>query len=704
MKTIKEGRTLQKLERSYSERERLRQEQELEAPTCDSAYDYAVHEDEDQLLQEVDVSDLFSRLPANGFSNHRPECVSDLLQTLEQDENIHPSYDQPYQQSKIYSRPGVDSKQRIKDFAAAFDAALHSARNNLYTEDESLSATSTFFPSASSIAAKFHLDDDQQAAFFTIASQVLDRECFRRKLTDQEPNQMIMYLGGEGGTGKSAVLNALTSYMIGLGVRSKLRIGAPTGVAASNIGGSTIHSLLGLNERKRNGKGPQPTSEKVVDHFKDVTMFFVDEISMSGSRVLQALATKLTDAKSEQKPFGGIDMILTGDFYQLPPISNDALYKCNSQTNITQQQQGMAKFQLCTHVVVLRTQHRMRDEEYKAFVTRFRHGEQNKNGFDDEAYLQRHVISADNSLRKGHLSRLSREPTIIVTSNKKRYHLNMFKATQHAARLGVKMLFNVARDKSSKTPLNNATRLALLLRHECDKTGYGAGLLPMFNSMPVMIKSNLGTELGISNGSTGIIHDIVLDSRENIDYNSSKPHYLRYQPVAVYIKLDTKMDQETKEHEVKFHLDGLPPNVFQLSTTVKSKTKQYPMTLKGIQFPHLPAPVQGTRSQFCFLPAYSITVNSSQGRTMEGAIIHLDGNFKHNAKPYVMLSRLTNGAMMGVLGTWQRSLWSLCPDPIMLQFLQNKIYAWERASRQPVTNLLGNIVVQEQNLRTLYRA
>ena len=66
---------------------------------------------------------------------------------------------------------------------------------------------------------KYGLDEDQTNAFLVIANQVLDRELYRRKITKEPPKQMIMYLGGEGGTGKSKVIKAVTTYMSGLGSR-----------------------------------------------------------------------------------------------------------------------------------------------------------------------------------------------------------------------------------------------------------------------------------------------------------------------------------------------------------------------------------------------------------------------------------------------------------------------------------------------------
>lgn len=92
----------------------------------------------------------------------------------------------------------------------------------------------------------------------------------------------------------------------------------------------------------------------------------------------------------------------------------------------------------------------------------------------------------------------------------------------------------------------------------------------MFRGMPVMTKKNEGTELGISNGSTGVITDIVLDPRETVDYSSKNPHYLLYHPLGVYIRLDTGEDDKGRM-EVKFTLPNLEPNVFMMTTMIKER-------------------------------------------------------------------------------------------------------------------------------------
>jgi hypothetical protein len=106
-----------------------------------------------------------------------------------------------------------------------------------------------------------------------------------------------------------------------------------------------------------------------------------------------------------------------------------------------------------------------------------------------------------------------------------------------------------------------------------------------------------------------------------------------------------------------------------------------------------------TRVQFCILPAYAITVNSSQGRTLHSAIINLEGKFTNNVKAYVMLSRLTNGSNFGILGDWHPSLWRLKPCPIMLEHEKDHLRKTERGTRKLV-DTLDQII---KDLETLLR-
>ncbi|KAJ7086287.1 hypothetical protein C8R43DRAFT_829094, partial [Mycena crocata] len=86
------------------------------------------------------------------------------------------------------------------------------------------------------------LNVEQQRAFSIVTRQSQeDPTCLRKPLR--------MYLGGAGGTGKSAVIDALTEYFVSTGQERRFRLASFTGVAARNISGMTLHSALMMGDR-----------------------------------------------------------------------------------------------------------------------------------------------------------------------------------------------------------------------------------------------------------------------------------------------------------------------------------------------------------------------------------------------------------------------------------------------------------------------
>ena len=73
------------------------------------------------------------------------------------------------------------------------------------------------FKGSEVLSLELGFDNDQKNGFLLCARQTIEKVLYRRKLTDKKPTQMIFYLGGEEGTGKSAVLRALTTHMTSLG-------------------------------------------------------------------------------------------------------------------------------------------------------------------------------------------------------------------------------------------------------------------------------------------------------------------------------------------------------------------------------------------------------------------------------------------------------------------------------------------------------
>lgn len=124
----------------------------------------------------------------------------------------------------------------------------------------------------------------------------------------------IVLLTGRAGTGKSHFIRALANEG-----RIPQAILAPTGLAAMNIGGQTVHSFFGFPPRPLINHAEKPNwfFQRNAKHLKRL---IVDEVSMLRADVLDAMDFALRAARKSVRPFGGVQMLLVGDFYQLPPV------------------------------------------------------------------------------------------------------------------------------------------------------------------------------------------------------------------------------------------------------------------------------------------------------------------------------------------------------------------------------------------------
>ncbi|TCT04290.1 ATP-dependent DNA helicase [Aquabacter spiritensis] len=122
----------------------------------------------------------------------------------------------------------------------------------------------------------------------------------------------VMVLGGAG-TGKTTFLHDLRKT----GGRQVFL--APTGVAALQLGGQTIHSFLGIPPRILNPDEVKPRVQ-VRRLVKRLERLVIDEISMVRADLLDTVDRTLRLARDVDAPFGGVQMVLVGDFFQLPPV------------------------------------------------------------------------------------------------------------------------------------------------------------------------------------------------------------------------------------------------------------------------------------------------------------------------------------------------------------------------------------------------
>lgn len=133
-----------------------------------------------------------------------------------------------------------------------------------------------------------------------------------------------VYLTGAAGSGKTYALNEYISYLKERGV--SVGVTASTGIAATHIGGVTIHSWSGVGVKETLNEADVENltqKEHLYKRFERTRVLVIDEVSMLSSRLFDFVERICRAMKRSEKPFGGMQVVLSGDFFQLPPISRD---------------------------------------------------------------------------------------------------------------------------------------------------------------------------------------------------------------------------------------------------------------------------------------------------------------------------------------------------------------------------------------------
>ncbi len=216
-----------------------------------------------------------------------------------------------------------------------------------------------------------------------------------------------IFVTGGAGTGKSYLLNFLKrNYPV-----SRLEITASTGVAAINVGGSTIHSWSGI------GLANMPI-EKIIENIfslkasrtrkriRQARALAIDEISMISAEVFEILDRVFRSVRENDLPMGGIQIVAFGDFLQLPPINRDSqIYNFCFNSK--------AWRNLNFEAFVLKESFRQSDEEFVRVLNNLRFGKITK---EDRQILESRVKAEDKNQ--------ALRPTVLTTHNFKVEKIN----------------------------------------------------------------------------------------------------------------------------------------------------------------------------------------------------------------------------------------------------------------------------------------
>ena len=154
-------------------------------------------------------------------------------------------------------------------------------------------------------------DDDDQI--------LSDEQALALKLIQEGKN---VFLTGVAGTGKSLVLKKALAYIKKNYEFNEYVAVAPTGSTAVNLEGQTVHSFAGIGIPKvYTDFGKMKSNKRIKKRWQNLRVMVLDEVSMVSGEFFDSLSTVVSDIRKDSRPFGGIQLIVCGDFLQLSPIA-----------------------------------------------------------------------------------------------------------------------------------------------------------------------------------------------------------------------------------------------------------------------------------------------------------------------------------------------------------------------------------------------
>jgi len=234
-----------------------------------------------------------------------------------------------------------------------------------------------------------------------------------------ECRRLVMSLTGPGGTGKSHVIGCFKAFCVAWGAGYTLRLTGTTGIASCLIGGATYHSTLGFVR----GNTSKKTLREKEHALRMVTFILIDEVSMMGAWDIARIDKRLRALKGKDAPFGGLHIVFCGDFGQLPPVRQKAMYHRGVVTGARRLEilRGIELWKTELNAsVVLKCNHRAKeDRAFADLLSRLRVGRPTEK---DLELLNSRVISRGVTVPPSVNS--TKPLTVITPGNKERIAIN----------------------------------------------------------------------------------------------------------------------------------------------------------------------------------------------------------------------------------------------------------------------------------------
>ena len=339
------------------------------------------------------------------------------------------------------------------------------------------------------------------------------------KIKEYIDNGHNIFLTGPGGVGKSFYINKLKEEY-----KEEIVLTSTTGVSSFNLKAMTIHSFTGIGVFKQSDKidsiikklKKYKMYDTVKTRVRKYSIIVIDEVSMLGKAFLEMINEVLKLMRGNDRLFGGLQVILTGDFLQLPPINDDFCFTSNIWEELN------------LKTIYLTKMYRVNDPLYASILERARIGKttrEDNNELCKRLFAYKKYINED---QKDSENILNIQPTFLYSKKINVEDKNMEELYKNPNELLIFKPFYTDKHKSCKTDfdkLNNNLHLKI-----------GA---------QVMLNINLNIDDGLVNGSRGVVTSYDKETEElkvkminNIEYSFNRHEYVYEEDGTVMYKMN----------------------------------------------------------------------------------------------------------------------------------------------------------------------
>jgi ATP-dependent exoDNAse (exonuclease V) alpha subunit len=396
-----------------------------------------------------------------------------------------------------------------------------------------------------------------------------------------EQSENNIFVTGRAGTGKSTLLSYLVEN-----TQKNVAVCAPTGVAALNVGGVTIHSLFGF---PFGILGEQDIARHLNRRTREVLaaldVLVIDEISMVNADLMDAISKSMGIARGRRKiPFGGAQLVMFGDPYQLSPVPGNNEERAYMAENYQSpwffdahvwREDSLERFELGEIF-------RQSDEEFKQILNAIRVGEVKQEMLDrlnqagnrfpphDDVIRLATINASVDSTNRERMSRLTTKPKTFEA---------IFNASDESA-------FGKTLPADPMLELKVGAQVMFIKNDDGKRTGEG--------TLKRWVNGTIGHVVDMPS-SGGVVVEV---DGERLDVGRSTWEKVRYE-------IEEEFDEET------------------------GKVKEVLVTIPLAEYQQIP-----------LRPAWSVTIHKSQGQTYDEVVIDLGRGAFSPGQTYVALSRV----------------------------------------------------------------